>query len=270
MPPPNSNTMPGLTVDTSPRSQQGQSVTSTSNSQSASPVRPPVSPITPTLGLARLAPSPSSSRNVATPNQTYTHAQPPQTAIPQPALVPIAFDDNPDALALKSAISILQIQAKKATADIQSLRAIKEQAMKDPEGFTQALVAGEIKKREDSLFAPSGEDEDMDEDEDEQPIQSSEVKGRKTLPKLPTPQNVVRCPPINWNQYAVVGESLDKMHADQQSRPTEGRPQRLGPDGQLSYGGDGQRRHANLGVAAPYDYGRDKIEKMSTRKGGKR
>lgn len=145
--------------------------------------------------------------------------------------------------------------------------------MKDPEGFTQAIVAGEVKKKGDPLFSPSQDDDVMDDDEDEQPNQdpSGIPSGKdKTWPKLPTPQNVVRCPPINWNQYAVVGESLDKLHADQQARPTEGMPQRLGVDGQLSYGGDGQRRSTNLGVAAPYNFGRDKIEKMSTRKGGKR
>jgi len=143
---------------------------------------------------------------------------------------------------------------------------MKEQAIKDPEAFAQVLTAGVVKKKRDPLFAPSQEDEDMDAD-DEQPNQANEGK---TWPKLPTPQNIIRCPPINWNQYAVVGESLDKLHADQQSRPTEGMPQRLGPDGQLSYGGDGKRRPAGLGVAAPYNFGRDKIERMSTRKGGKR
>ena len=145
--------------------------------------------------------------------------------------------------------------------------------MKDPDEFAEALVAGEVKNKGDTLFSPSRDDEDMDEDEDEdegEPDHDRTAKEVKTWPKLPTPQNVVRCPPINWNQYAVVGESLDKLHADQQARATEGMPQRLGADGQLSYGGDGPRRAANIGVAAPYDFGRDRIEKMSTRKGGKR
>lgn len=177
----------------------------------------------------------------------------------------MAFDENPDALALRSAISILQLQARNATADIQSLQSIKERAVKDPEGFVRAVAAGDVKGKGDSLFAPS-----QDENEDEGIQQERVDKDGKTWPKLPTPQSVVRCPPINWSQYAVVGESLDKLHADQQARPTEGMPQRIGPDGQLSYGGDGQRRPADLGVAAPYQFGRDKIEKMGTRKGGKR
>jgi hypothetical protein len=171
---------------------------------------------------------------------------------------------------LKSAISILQMQARNATADIQSLQAIKERAIRDPEEFARAIAAGDVKRKGDSLFNPPQDDVDMDDEEDEGIQREQMGKEGKTWPKLPTPQNVVRCPPINWNQYAVVGESLDKLHADQQARPTEGMPQRLGADGQLSYGGDGQRRPADLGVAAPYQLGRDKIEKMSTRKGGKR
>lgn len=173
-------------------------------------------------------------------------------------------------MALKSAISILQLQARNATQDIRSLQAIKERAKEDPEGFARAVAMGKVKGKGDALFAPSQDDEDKDKDEDGEIEQEKEDKDRKAWPKLPTLQNVVRCPPINWNQYAVVGESLDKLHADQQARPTEGMPQKLGPDGQLSYGGDGPRRNADLGVAAPYQVGRDKIEKMSTRKGGKR
>jgi hypothetical protein len=75
---------------------------------------------------------------------------------------------------------------------------------------------------------------------------------------------------VNWNQYAVVGDSLDKIHKDQVERPSEGVPMKVGSDGQLVSGGEGARRQHDLGVAAPYQPGRDKIEKMSTRRGGKR
>jgi hypothetical protein len=197
----------------------------------------------------------------------------------------MALDSNPDALALKSAISVLQLQQRNATADIQNLQQIKERALEDPDSFAKALVYGNVKTKSDLLFAPS-QDDDNDDNEDEGdtlntnsfttagtqkiPAKDSHTSELKNWPALPTPQNIVRCPPINWNQYAVVGESLDKMHADQQARPSDGMPQRLGPDRQLSYGGEGQRRQFDMGVAAPYMPGRDKIEKMGTRKGGKR
>ena len=143
------------------------------------------------------------------------------------------------------------------------MQRVKERALADPEGFVHALTSGDVKSNSASLFEPSQDDDDDDDDE-------QETTDPRAWPKIPSQQDIVRCPPINWTQYAVVGESLDKLHADQQARPSEGMPQRLGADGQLSYGGDGQRRQADLGVAAPYQPGRDKIEKMGTRKGGKR
>jgi hypothetical protein len=189
-------------------------------------------------------------------------------------------------LALKSAASILQIQARNAVKDIQALQRIKERALRDPEAFSRALESGELGTRLDPLYFP-GEDTDEDEDGDgDVEMEDGDLKvngakgekksnrkkgeeGREKWERLPTQQNVVRCPPINWNQYAVVGESLDKIHKDQLERPSEGVPQRVGVDGQLVPGGEGQRREF-LGVAAPYQPARDKIEKMSTRKGGKR
>lgn len=285
--------MPALTVDTSPQSQSQSSRahsphTTHTASRSASPVRPPVSPITPTIGHARLAtatssnPSPpssnknSSSHAGAPPRQTYTHSQPPQTAITQPPPVPIKLDENTDALALKSAMSILQLQARNAENDIRRLAGLKERALRDPEGFMKAADSGELQMKGDRLFNPSAEDEEDDDDEDEEMEEANGEQDttsdgkEKPWGKLPGKQTVVRCPPINWQKYAVVGESLDKLHADQTARPTEGMPQVLGLDGKLRYGGDGPRRAPDLGIAAPYQPGRDKIDKMGTRRGGKR
>lgn len=186
-------------------------------------------------------------------------------------------------------MSILQLQARNAERDMRRLARMKERAMQDPEGFARAVARGDVRtQRGDGLFNPSGEDgdEEGDEDEDSADEKMTGVEtGSRTAAaepggeeggkeerwgKFPTPQNVVRCPPINWQKYAVVGESLDKLHVDQKARPTEGRPQIMGPDGRLRYGGDAPRRPADLGIAAPYQPSRDKIEKMSTRKGGKR
>jgi hypothetical protein len=89
---------------------------------------------------------------------------------------------------------------------------------------------------------------------------SHHVLSNAPWPHLPKPQSVVRTPPINWAQYGIVGESLDKLHADQVARPIEGLPARIGSDGQATPV-EGGRRHEGLGVAAPYTPGRDKIEK---------
>jgi len=178
--------------------------------------------------------------------------------------------------------------------DIQALQRIKERALKNPEEFGRALEAGEVRTRKDLLYNPGDSADDSDKEEEEDgDVEMGGVNGDKAKAEksrkagkggmgertvkekwepLPAPQNVVRCPPINWNQYAVVGESLEKIHRDQIERPSEGFPARVGPDGQIVPGAEGQRRQSEGGVviAAPYQPGRDKIEKMSTRKGGKR
>jgi len=288
-------TMPSLNVDVD---QNGHSPNhspkqhSPAPSGSSSPVRPTYSPITPVLGSARLAtPPPPASNPPQQPQRTYTHTQPPQTFIPAPLPPPetISLDSNPDALALRSAISILQIQSRKATSDIQTLQQIKERAVADPAAFAEALTSGKIKTTPDPLFGPSfsgatssdGESDDsdaeaprdsngdttmsdirphVDSNGDTAMADSHQAPNTQPWPHLPKPQSVVRTPPINWAQYGIVGEPLDKLHADQVTRPMEGLPARIGTDGQATPV-EGGKRHEGLGVAAPYTPGRDKIEK---------
>jgi hypothetical protein len=281
--------MPGLTLDTDNTSSsptQPSHPHSPARSRSSSPVQPPYSPITPTLSVARLAAG-STSTAPQQPVRVYTHSQPPQTFIPQPALPTetISLDTNPDALALKSALSILQIQRQKATADIQTLQRIKERALANPTIFTEALTAGKIKTQPDQLFGvgslasrdaadDDGEDSDADSDgdvamkgtttdqnSDNLMIEHSQMPAKHApWPPLPRPQTIIRTPPVNWTQYGVVGESLDKLHADAVARPFEGVPARIGPDGQVTPV-EGSKRNEGLGIAAPYVPGRDKIEK---------
>ncbi|KAK3396488.1 hypothetical protein B0T20DRAFT_417936 [Sordaria brevicollis] len=307
--------------------------------------RPPVSPITPTRESARLSGSdhhrhaststsshspfsnnPSDHHNNNIPifaqgRPTFTHSQPDQIGIPPPLPQPIAFDDNPDVLALKSAITILQLQRQRATADIQALNRAKNAALADPGAFVADLAAGRIGMEGDPLLNGPGagdydndndsEDED-DEDEDDEDQNDENLKSeassdtdndeqndqvspsassssgspdsqqrdydvdgdgdipmtnsnttpnttnsttnhitRRKQPRsknnrrinkqqqqqqpawrtLPKPQTVVRCPPINWAQYAVVGESLDKLHREQLTAPTLGQPAVFGGGG---------------------------------------
>ncbi|KAL5624635.1 hypothetical protein BROUX41_004695 [Berkeleyomyces rouxiae] len=91
---------------------------------------------------------------------------------------------------------------------------------------------------------------------------------------LPSEQNIVRYPPINWAQYAIVSESLDKLHAEQLARPNTGAPAVFTAVGTYEFRGatgasagavgaaaaaatatgPGERY---LGIAAPYVPGRD-------------
>lgn len=227
--------MPALTISTdNPRS------------RTPSPPRPPVSPITPTLGPSRL----------------LTHSQPDQTGIPPPMPEPLAFDANPDVIALKSAISILQIQKNRATADIQALSRAKDAAVGDPAAFVSDLVSGKIN-------APRPDEGDDDSDDDEEgERQKKSPSSSKPPPEpsrewttLPKPQNVVRCPPINWSQYAVVGESLDRLHGEQVARPTQGTPANIGAGGMYEFKGGEGIQEKYQGVAAPYNPLQDKLDK---------
>ncbi|RAL62752.1 hypothetical protein DID88_004594 [Monilinia fructigena] len=192
--------------------------------------------------------------------ETYTHTQQtPQVAMPQPKPQTINFDENPDVLAMKSTISILQLQARNAERDMVTLQRIKERAAGDPEGFVGSLMEGHRKAdaeaarkkgREAWRAAAGGEESSSDEDEE------SETDGLKEetdgaadakWEKLPTPQSIVRCPPVNWAKYGVVGESLDRLHQDQIRRPSEGYPATINADGKTTHKfGDGAKREYTI------------------------
>ncbi|KAF7899033.1 uncharacterized protein EAF01_008246 [Botrytis porri] len=267
-----------------------------SNSRSASPERPPVSPITPTLSAARLvstsnvnananlgvaakngstrSESQSSGyaprnhvggKNIAIMNntiaaqnnspqpmpthpamqaqahalrETYTHTQQaPQVSMPQPKPPPQTIDlsENPDALAVKSAISILQLQMRNAKRDMLTLQRIKERAMEDPEGFVGSLKEGEQREREENARKRGRMvvDTESSSDEDEESEEGQANEAQANNPKwetLPTPQNIVRCPPVNWAKYGIMGESLDRLHADQIRKPSQGIPATINAD----------------------------------------
>lgn len=303
--------MPGLTGKTGEPSQPYHSQSATrAQRTSSSPIRPPIEPLSPILG-------PASATGGAS-RKTFTHTQAATQYVAQPPPKPISLEENPDAIALRAAISILQMQKRKAEGDLVAIQKVKDRAREDPEGFRDALVAKEILQKTDGLFNISpediegskdgdesdeaeheteSEDEEMtdapesdkpaleqnegqyvdspmaDSDQPGSPSKSNRGKKANKWPPLPARQNVIRMPAINWSQYAVVGESLDKLHEDQRNKPTDGVPQRIGPDGRVKAVEGGKQRSQPAVIAAPYDPSRDKIEKaekMSTRKGGKR
>lgn len=333
--------MPGLTIttDARPASASGQT--------SSPPEGPPMSPITPPLGPTQLPGSRAAELNTTTTTTAAAYNNIPDFALGQPLLThttqtdqvsiapppapPIVdFDENPDVLALKSAISILQLQRARATTDMRALGRAKQAALADPEAFVADLAAGRVRMEGDPLFSGPGaagasaesDEEEEEDDEDEAGADGPEQSpgsgaepaedGAEALPRpsrrsktkrgprgkqkdkaststantdppwrmLPKPQSVVRCPPINWAQYGVVGESLDKLHAEQVAAPTPGTPMVLGPGGTYEFraggeqgaagGGDGgsEQPRQLVGVAAPYNPGKDKLEKKG--KAGRR
>ncbi|KAE8150268.1 hypothetical protein BDV25DRAFT_113591 [Aspergillus avenaceus] len=191
------------------------------NDRPGTPPRPPYSPVTPVF--AHLAPV----QNIGAPSHPIVPPSPGNAILeegapvspttravfaPEPTLVPISESENPDAIALRSTISILQLQKQQSLRDIRTLERLKKAAAADPEGFARELAAGNLTARDPGGLVNFTHDED------------TEGRGGRTT--LPTPQNVVRMPPINWSKYQVVGEPLDRMHEDQRRRPSLGEPRR--------------------------------------------
>ncbi|KAL4734859.1 hypothetical protein BDV11DRAFT_209038 [Aspergillus similis] len=186
------------------------------------PPRPPYSPVTPVFAhLAPVqnpsttngtkqpivppttSPSPTSQVPPTPPNASSLPPRAPPTFAPEPPPpVPISESDNPDAIALRSAISILQLQKQQSLRDIQTLERMKEAAAKDPERFARELVDGKLARKEQGGFIDfNHEEEDRDEDTE---TPESGVQRSSELGTLPAAQNVVRMPAINWANFVVL------------------------------------------------------------------
>ncbi|KGO42699.1 hypothetical protein PEX1_057290 [Penicillium expansum] len=212
--------------------------------QPGTPPRPPYSPVTPVFAhLAPVAsnepsivpppasPSPTSHLPPQTyPNYSHTRPPPPNPPVfkPRPPPVPISESENPDAIALRSAISILQMQKQQSLRDIQALDRMKEAAAADPEGFAHELAAGRLKTEDHGAVIQFSEDDAGDDEENEEGSKRTNPDGSpaSNFGHIPVPQNIVRMPPINWAKYQVVGEPLDRMHEEQLNRPSSGEPGR--------------------------------------------
>lgn len=287
---------PGQTTDYNTNN-TNTNPTNTSNNvpRPGTPPRPPYSPVTPVFAQLQptgnnhaIVPPPVSSTSPiststfpvppfpASASHPHPHsypqnppsgpstapAQPPSFATEPPPPVPISESENPDAIALRSAISILQLQKQQSLRDIKTLDKMKSAVAADPERFAQELAAGNLSEGDRGGFVNldlSRDSEDDDEEEEEGGGEGSDSKGKDAfanLGKIPTPQNVVRMPPINWAKYQIVGESLDKMHAEQLRRPSSGEPRR-----------EESQRAPEHTLASPYRPLVDKLE--SPKKGAK-
>jgi hypothetical protein len=242
---------------------------SSSAVRSVSPQPPPASPLTPPAQPAKLA--------TTTPPVVPTHQQPqPPQFIEQPPSLPFSSHDSSDAIALRAAISSLQFQRLQAQRDLRTLEDTKRQAVERPEEYRKHVIAtAQAKPQPPPWTFDDSPDLDMDSDDDavlgasatkgQEPTDTqtdSTVKSYPTsygsmlrpkpankspqtagFPAVPLPQDIVRCPPIEWAKYNIIGESLDKLHRDQQSHP-----------------GDAGSSQRDSVVAAPYNPFLDKLD----------
>ncbi|MCJ1451778.1 hypothetical protein MMC28_002118 [Mycoblastus sanguinarius] len=221
-------------------------------------------------------PSHSQPSTYAPPSQPPQQSHPISQALPPS--IPFSESDNPDAIALRAAMSILQMQRQQAIQDLKTLERQKQVAIADPESFGRDVAEGKIRARPTQGILPAttysadaeGYDDDDDDDDMKEMDDTDTVRGHlegdtgsksdvggKSFGDIPTPQNVVRMPPINWAKYHIVGESLDKLHEEQRSRPMEGRVMR-----------DEDLRAPETVIARPYDPWVDRVGAGGEKIGG--
>lgn len=247
--------MPALTIATENAGDDARPHT-----PSASPRRPPMSPITPSLSPSSHSPGQLNpplpnlglddvrSGDGAAPRLSHSTHPDQVPTIPAPPPQPLDFEDNVDVIALKSVISTLQMQSRRAEEDIRTLRDVKAEALQRPEDFARH-IAGMADR---STAIPAASTTFTNED-------------GPGWPKLPERISVARCPPINWSQYAVNGQALDALHSEQAVRPTQGAPATFS-DGVYNYNTGSVRQEEYLGPAMPYDPQRDKLGKKGKSK----
>ncbi|KAL8676084.1 MAG: hypothetical protein Q9186_007360 [Xanthomendoza sp. 1 TL-2023] len=220
------------------------------NTGSDSPTSPTFSPITPVM-----------SNDLST--QHAPHNERPQ--LPElPPLQPFAESENPDAIALRAAISVLQIQRQQALRDLVSLEQQKKLAAANPQAFVRAVASGAVKTRSTgpSEFQTSFASlhSDSNEDEGEEQLGSDTVTpeqaAHSAFEDIPGPQNIVRCPPVNWAKYHVLGQPLDDLHEEQRRRPADGHTS----EDKVQLRGE---EHV---IAAPYNPWKDRLEPRTKKK----
>jgi hypothetical protein len=160
-----------------------------------------------------------------------------------PEPLPVSLDDNPDAIALRATLSILQIQRQQALQDMRELDKMKKAALEDPEQFVKDLQGGKLNRQPRAGV-------DVDDLESTETVE--EASGGSKFGQFPGTQNVVRTPPIEWSKYHIVGEPLDRIHRTQQQYPGSGEKNHASPD-----------RPQPHTIAAPYRPFVDKLEETS-------
>lgn len=222
------------------------------NTGSSTPPRPTWSPVTPTLSQIHL---PSNITGEAEQSHHYQDQPQPQW-IEEPEPLPVSLDENPDAIALRAAISILELQRQQSLRDIKTLDRMKKVALSEPEAFVKHLKAGDLRGPPSAGVEVDDVDDDDDDNDDAQhdvDNSPSNAVDEGKFTKFPRAQNVVRCPPINWDKYHIVGESLDRLHEEQKTHPGI-------TDTEIELSG---RAPAHI-IAAPYRPFMDQVDHSST------
>ncbi|RPA89894.1 hypothetical protein L873DRAFT_1831863 [Choiromyces venosus 120613-1] len=158
---------------------------------------PPRSPLPPppyfsasTTTTTTIAYNPTTTTTAPCPTNTSPSRTPPPRS---PTLKP-ETNKNTDSIALSSALRLLILQRERAKRDIQILEQLRTEALDAPVEFMNAL----------SLKSP--------------PSPTSPTSSTSTSPsgvRLPKPQEIYKCPPIEWEKYRILPTPLERLHEEQ-------------------------------------------------------
>ncbi|KAG0639984.1 hypothetical protein HOY80DRAFT_885389 [Tuber brumale] len=125
----------------------------------------------------------------ATPSSTST--SPSRTPSPRSPTLKPETNKNTDSIALTSALRLLILQRERAKRDIQILEQLRTEALDAPVEFMNAL----------SLKSP--------------PSPTSSASTSPPGVRLPKPQEIYKCPPIEWEKYRILPTPLERLHEEQ-------------------------------------------------------
>lgn len=109
-----------------------------------------------------------------------------------------------DGIALRSTLRLLMLQRDRANSDIHSLEEMREAALKEPLEFVEFIQNQKARGRGSRTT-------------DKKP---NTFAGKE----LPKPQEIYKCPNIEWSQYKILGAPLDALHEKHLRRPSPSRP----------------------------------------------
>ena len=223
------------------------------DSRALSPDTPPYSPITPVMASSTLPQ-----------NRAEQQYAPESDKEAVRVLIPFSESDNSDAIALRSAISILQLQRQQSVRDLKTLERQKTIAVADPKSFAAEVAVGRVKTVDSrGLIAPML-DNPSEADVEDSYMNASVDRAERSLNKnpkfgdIPGPQSIVRTPPINWAKYHILGEPLERLHEEQKANPAPSQPRT---------GKENLSRSPHM-VAGPYSPWKDKLPDPSARTRG--
>ncbi|PUU82272.1 hypothetical protein B9Z19DRAFT_1099267 [Tuber borchii] len=163
---------------------------------------PPRSPLPPpshlpgstiTTATTTIAYNPTTAPStITTPSSTST--SPSRTPPPRSPTLKPETNKSTDSIALSSALRLLILQRERAKRDIQILEQLRTEALDAPVEFMNAL----------SLKPP--------------PSPTSPTSSTSTSPsgvRLPKPQEIYKCPPIEWEKYRILPTPLERLHEEQ-------------------------------------------------------